>query len=254
VPLKESRRLTFPPSPIATLTSGTLTGYYLELRTPVGLDRGLTRPRVFVTAAGNLKEARSRGNANWLIDMNPGTRSVNDAELGVGRTFADPAPGGPKFTVLSADETKAVISVQLNDEEPSMAPGNGTCSDDTAFVGPGAANCMAPPASGGGGATGTGGSGAGGESGGTGGIMGSGGAGGSSGLPVARDAGADGLKIIVVDAETPAPTGGEDASEPPLATAVHGGCHCQLGGGGPGSATLPLLLALVAGWRWRRRR
>jgi len=252
VPLKESRRLTFPPSPIATLTSATLAGYYLELRTPVGLDRGLTRPRVFVTAAGNLKEARSRGNANWLIDMNPGTRSVSDAELGVGKTFADPAPGGPKFTVLSADETKAVISVQFNDEEASMAPGNGTCSDDTAFVGPGAANCMAPPASGGGGATG--GSGSGGTSGGSGGAVGSGGAGGvGGGLQLSRDAGTDVRGSSSPDAEAPVMTG-DDAGEPPLSTVARGGCRCQLGGPEQTSAALPLLLALVAGWRWRRRR
>src|SRR5204863_559497 len=109
-----------------------------------------------------------------------------------------------------------------------------------------------PASSGGGGAPGTGG--AGGESGGTGGTMG--GTGGSGGgLPFIRDAGVDGRGISFADAEAPVTTGGDDAGdEPPLSTTTHGSCRCQLGGPEQTSAALPLLLALVAGWRWRRRR
>jgi MYXO-CTERM domain-containing protein len=255
----EQRRLTFPPSPVATLTSATLNGYYLELRTPVGLDKGLARPRVFVVAAGNLKEARLRGNANWLIDMNPGTRSVNDAELGVGKSFQDPAPNGPKFTVLSADETKAVISVQLNGEEASMTPGNGTCADDSVFTGPGASNCQAPPASGGGGAPGTGGAGGTGG-GGAGGAGGSGGSapGGSGGVggglpPIFRDAGAVDSKPTLNPADAEPVASADADSEPPLATSVRGGCNCHVGSAGSSGGAIPLVLALLAVFRRRRR-
>jgi hypothetical protein len=229
IPLPASRRLDFPPSQIATLTSATLTAYYLEYRVPVGLDRGLRTPRVFVLAAGNLKEARLRGNANWLVDMTPGTRTVNDADLAVGKTFSDPADNGPKFTVVSADETRAVISVQLNGEAASEVPGNGTCSDDTPFTGPGAATCEAPANSGGMTGGGTGGTGG----------LGVGGAGGA-GLPgIVLDAGtADSLHIVAADADDdPTPDAG------PEAKVVRGGCACRVGGAeAPG---LPLLLGLL---------
>jgi MYXO-CTERM domain-containing protein len=244
IPLPASRRLDFPPSQIATLTSATLTAYYLEYRIPVGLDRGLRTPRVFVMAAGNLKDARLRGNANWLIDTNPGTKSSADAELGVGKTFTDPADKGPKFTVVSADETKAVISVQLNGEEASEQPGNGTCSDDTPFTGPGTANCQATAGSGGMAGGDTGGAG--------GGTGGAGGAGGSGGLPnIFKDAGApDGLHLVSADADESSP----DADVPPDAKVVRGGCACRLGGG-EAPAGLPLLLAFVfVGRRMTRRR
>jgi MYXO-CTERM domain-containing protein len=242
IPLPASRRLDFPPSPIATITSATLTAYYLEYRLPVGLDRGLRTPRVFVMAAGNLKEARLRGNANWLIDTTPATRTTADAELAVGKTFTDPADNGPKFTVVSADETKAVISVQLNGEAASDKPGNGTCNDDTPFTGPGAANCQATAGSGG--MTGTGGT-----AGGTGGSGGGGGAGGAGPPDIVFDAGSrtDSLHIFPADADdSPADAGA------PEAKVVRGGCNCRVGGAeAPG---LPLLLValFLAGRRMTR--
>jgi MYXO-CTERM domain-containing protein len=248
IPLPTSRRLDFPPSAVATITAGTLTSYYLEYRTPVGLDRALTRPRVFVLAAGNLKDARLRGNANWLIDTTPDTRTVNDADLAVGATFTDPAPNGPKFTVVSADATKAVISVQLNGEAASTMPGNGTCSDDTPFTGPGVATCEATAGSGGapgsGGTGGAGGDGAGGA--------GQGGTGGGPDMPpVIPDAGApDGSHLrAAADADDTSP----DAQVPPVAQVVHGGCSCHVGGQQP--AAWPLVLAIVlVGRRMTRHR
>jgi MYXO-CTERM domain-containing protein len=245
IPLPASRRLDFPPSPIATVTSATLTAYYLEYRVPVGLDRGIRTPRVFVLAAGNLKEARTRGNANWLIDTTPGTKTVTDAELGVGKTFTDPAANGPKFTVVSADETKAVISVQLNGEDASETPGNGTCSDDTPFTGPGAANCQAT-AGGGGGTSGGDTGGAGGSTGGA----GQGGVGGGLGLPGSADAGrTDARGLVPADAgEEIAP----DAGAPPEAKVVRGGCTCRVGGAE--APRLPVALALLLFVRMVRRR
>jgi MYXO-CTERM domain-containing protein len=142
VPLPASRSLTFPPSPVATLRSGVVTAYYVEYRVPVGLDAGLRTPRVFIVAAGDLREARQRGNPNWLIDTTPETRSVLDAQLAVGKTFSDPAPNGPKITVVSADDGKAVIRVQLG-ATVSDTPGSGVCSNDQPFQGPGPVDCAA---------------------------------------------------------------------------------------------------------------
>jgi hypothetical protein len=162
VPLPEAgtRNVTLPPAPGSTISRAYLAGYYLELRAPVGLDAQLMKPRVFVTAAGNLKEARLRGNNNWLIDTTPETRTMLDADLAVGKTYSDPVPFGPKFTLLSIDETKAVVRVQLHGEAAVETPGDGVCSDDTPFAGPGPASCDAPappPRGGSGGGAGTGG-------------------------------------------------------------------------------------------------
>jgi MYXO-CTERM domain-containing protein len=148
VPLASARTLRFPPSPAATLQQGIITSYYVELRAPVGLDVGLQTPRVFIVAAGDLREARLRGNPNWLIDTTPETGTINDAALGVGKTFTDPALNGPRITVVSADATKAVIQVQLGTTGgPSPeAPGVGVCSDDSAFTAPGTEQCLGEPA------------------------------------------------------------------------------------------------------------
>jgi hypothetical protein len=147
VPLVSPRTLRFPPSPAATLQQGIITSYYVELRAPVGLDAALQTPRVFVVAAGDLREARLRGNPNWLIDTTPETGTINDAALAVGKTFADPAENGPRITVVSADASKAVIQVQLGASggPPPESPGVGTCSDDSAFTAPGTEQCLGEP-------------------------------------------------------------------------------------------------------------
>ncbi len=148
VPLPAARTLRFPSSPGSTLDQGLLTSYYLELRAPVGLDAALQTPRVFILAAANLSEARVRGNPNWLIDTTPETRSVNDAALAVGKTFSDPAPGGPRITLISVDADKAVLQVQLGTTGGGAleGPGRGACSDDRPFVAPGPVECLGVPA------------------------------------------------------------------------------------------------------------
>ena len=90
--------------------------------------------------------------------MTPGSRrpatnprvDLNDAALPVGKTFADPDPAGPKFTVISADKTKAVIRVELASGGAADSPGAGMCLDGQPFRAPGPATCEAAPASGGG--------------------------------------------------------------------------------------------------------
>jgi MYXO-CTERM domain-containing protein len=250
VPLAEARTLTFPPSPAATLSNGVVTAYYVEYRVPVGLDASLRTPRVFIVAAGDLREARQRGNPNWLIDTTPETRTVLDAQLAVGKTFADPAADGPKITVVSADDTKAVIRVQIG-ATVSEAPGVGVCSNDQPFQGPGPTECSAivtPPPM-----TGT--------------------DAGTSPPPPPADAGVTMPPPPPPSPDASVPTlppplnGGRDAgattpspdsapTAPP--TAVSSGCGCRVGeGGGAGSgepAGVVMAVAMAVGVVIRRRR
>jgi MYXO-CTERM domain-containing protein len=244
-----------------------LTSYYLELRTPVGLDAALT-PRVLVTVGGEIAESRGRGGRNWLLDMTPETMTKNDAALPVGKTYSDPSDNGPKFTVVSADATKATIRVELAGGGGSPdSPGAGTCDDGTMFAAPGPANCSAAPppimvpdggmttgrdggsADSGRSDTGAGGAGGGGGSGGTGG--GTGGAGGST-PPPTYDAAPVTPPPATPDAGSqpppPPPTGGGGPTT--------GGCGCRVGGTAPAQngALLSALFLALALLRRRRQR
>jgi MYXO-CTERM domain-containing protein len=131
-----------------------ITSYYLELRTPVGFDfkpnpMQTLNPQVLVTVGGDLRAAGQQGSRNWLIDMTPATMSVRDAAMKIGEQYSDPAPDGPKFTVISADNEKAVIQVTLagGDGAPTD-PGKGVCDGNAMmpFTAPGPATCNAAPA------------------------------------------------------------------------------------------------------------
>jgi MYXO-CTERM domain-containing protein len=255
VPLASPRVLQFPPSPAATLRSGTISAYYVELRAPVGLDTALQTPRVFIVAAGDLRESNQRGNPNWLIDTTPETRSVLDAQLAVGKTFTDPAPGGPKITVISADATKAVIQVQVAGGQPLMTPGTGVCGNDMPFTAPGPSECgaaaAAPPSDGGGpvpvadaGATDTGGV--------------------STPGPIGQP-GVDAAPTVPGPGPIPVDAGGARTdtgnNTPPVvgetAALESSSCSCRVGAASTGGGSAPLtalaLLALALMIRRRRR-
>jgi MYXO-CTERM domain-containing protein len=126
--------------------AGVLTSYYLELRAPVGYrDQRLT-PQVLVMAANDVREARFTGNNNWLLDMTPETRKLGDEALPVGKPFADPEPGGPKFSVLSVDATRAIIQVELGGKPAEAGkPGQAICSDTRPYDPLAMVRCVAPP-------------------------------------------------------------------------------------------------------------
>ena len=127
-------------------SAGVLTGYYLELRAPLGRDGKLT-PQLQVVLGNDVREARRTGNRNWLLDMAPETETMRDAALPVGQTFADPLPGGPRFTLLSIDAQKAVVRVELSTSSADPdSPGVGTCRDQAAFTAPGPDACVVPAA------------------------------------------------------------------------------------------------------------
>jgi MYXO-CTERM domain-containing protein len=236
-------------------TTASLTSYYLELRAPIGIDGGLT-PRVLVTVGGEIAESRGRGGRNWLLDMVPETTTKNDAALPVGKLYTDPGSGGPKFTVVSADSTKAVIRVELASGGGNPeSPGAGTCDDGNAFTAPGPETCEAapppisspadagatPPRDGGRADAIAADSGAGGAGGGGGG--GTGGTGGSA--PVKQDA-APSTPPTTPDA---APGSGENpppVTPPPVTPpTTSGGCGCRVAA--PSNSPTALLAVVFFG-------
>jgi MYXO-CTERM domain-containing protein len=258
IPLPAPRRLTLANGGGAT----TLTSYYLELRTPVGLDAKVPLG-VEVLVAGDIRDARRFGGHNWLLDMTPETTTRGDVALPVGRTYADPAPNGPKFTVISADNTKAIVRIDMGDGNVDR-PGGGTCDDGTPFTAPGPEMCAAaaptpmptdggtatPPRDAGGGtradasAAADSGPVARADAG-----SGSGGAGGSpgSGTPDARKADPGGTGGAAGS------EGGGGAGGKTGGNGVSGGCGCHLASEPPGGA-LAISTALVAFALARRRR
>jgi MYXO-CTERM domain-containing protein len=235
------------PTPRAFGKAGVLSGYYLELRAPVGYrDRDLS-PQVLVVVGNDVREARLTGNRNWLLDMTPETETLDDAALGVGKSFADGLPGGPRFTVVSADASKAVIKVELAGGAGNAdQPGKGLCADMTPFTPPGPTACAAPvvqarPDAGGSEAGASGGA-----SGGGGGAMG--GAGGSAGGGSSGNGGSAGGS----GGRAETARGGSPGEASATAPAKSGGC--DVGGGGRNGGGMVLVLAALAGALRRRRR
>ncbi|HVY37646.1 MAG TPA: hypothetical protein VHM31_06915 [Polyangia bacterium] len=152
-----------------------LTHYYLEMRAPYGFDSGLG-PMILVSIGPDLPAANRAAPYVYLLDMNPGTSTLNDAGLTAGKSYSDPS-GGFTVTVDSIDNASASVTIT------TTGTGALTCGDSSAFTapGPGASSCG--PLFGGGTATGTGGSAGrqGGAGGGRGGAAGSGGRGAGGG-------------------------------------------------------------------------
>jgi hypothetical protein len=201
-----------------TPSTDTLTSYYVELRSPVGFDQGLT-PMVLIHVAGDYPVRTKSGLHTWLLDMTPNTTSVRDAALAVGSTFTDPA-GGVSITVMAASATQA--SIQVTVDNGTGAP---TCLDGTTIEAPGPTTCGAA-ADGGVVTTGTGGAGGTGavDAGGTGAGGATSGTGGASGTPDAS---------IAINVPGKGATGAN----------VVGGCACTTA---PGSPTPLWTLAGVA--------
>ena len=200
----------------------TLTSWYLEYRTPVGLFDGTGAggtaivPQVLVHVGPDASVTSKGGGPHmWLVDASAGAKagaaiSTNPGMI-AGGTFSDPA-GGLTVTVMSMDADKAVINVQY-----AAGTGGATCVDGTMFTAPGDETCIPPvntPPDGGWPDVGTGGKG------GTGGTGGKDAGGGTAGTGTAGTTGVGGT------AGTGGATGG---------TAGTGGATG--GAGGTGGAT-----------------
>jgi MYXO-CTERM domain-containing protein len=266
----------------------TLTSYYLEYRTSVGFDRGMT-PQVLVHTGTNpvAMTGQTRGAPHtWILNASLKGLTTQPGLL-AGNTFSDPA-GGLTVTVQSLDAAKAVIQVDYA-SAAAVAP---TCLDTTALSGPGPDTCNGTvvttdagpiPTTGAGGTTGTtrdagrdtgaaGGGGARPEGGAaTGGQAGSGGTQGEGGAGVsgtdADTPGTGGGAGNVSGGPTGAgPTGSAGASvgtgrnNAQGASDLAGGCSCRVGADAPASnksglAGLAILgLGGLFGSRRRRRR
>jgi MYXO-CTERM domain-containing protein len=248
-----------------------LTHYYVELRTPRGMDAGIRNlvPSVMVYAGPELVGGSARGAPYvYLLDQTPEGNNPNlvNSGLTAGQSFVDPA-GGLTIKVNSVSQDKAEIAVTLDG-----ASGGLTCLDGTSFTAPGpdVASCGGPVgpggASGGGAAGAASGGSAGASSGGAGGVGGSsaggvasgGGAGaagavasgGSAGGPVS--AGAAGL-AAAGSAGGFNPTAGAAGSVTGVTPASDSsGCGCSMPGRDEGRAVFALV-SLGLGLALRRR-
>jgi MYXO-CTERM domain-containing protein len=116
-----------------------LTYYYLELRAPFGIDKGLA-PSVQIRASIDMRPAAKKAGHTWFLDMNPATTALDG--LAAGGTFSDPA-GGVKFTVMSIDNTQAKVAIEIT----GGTPGPAKCLDGSTFEapGPGPESCGPAP-------------------------------------------------------------------------------------------------------------
>jgi MYXO-CTERM domain-containing protein len=142
--------------------------YYLELRTSVGLDTGMT-PQVVVHVSDEIADPDDVCERSVVLDMTPETSGRQLPQAGfeglkAGQSFEDPA-GGVSFSVESIASTGAMVTVTL-----ANGTGTTTCMDGEALVGSGPASCED-----------TGGTGGSGGMGGSAGTAGSSGASGASG-------------------------------------------------------------------------
>jgi hypothetical protein len=184
--------------------------YYLELRTSVGLDTGMT-PQVVVHISDDISDPDEICARNAVLDMTPETSGWQLPQAGfeglkAGQTFEDPA-GGVSFSVGTIGSTGATVTVTL-----ANSTGTTACMDGSSLSGSGPATCE--------GGSGTGGAGGAGGMGGTAGSAGASGAAGASGTSGTAGAGAGGQ-------------GGTVGSS----GAAGGGAAGAAGGGGLGGAS-----------------
>ena len=242
----------------------TLTSYFLEYRTSVGFDKGMT-PQVLVHTGTNPlpMSGQTRGAPHtWILNAS-GKGLTTQPGLLAGNSFSDPA-GGLTVTVMSVDAEKAVVQIEY-----ASGSGSPLCMDNTALVAPGPTTCTGPvittdagvpPTTGTGGAAGgprdagrdvgaAGTGGAGGSGGSAGGGAGTGGGqGGSAGIGTGGTIGAGG---------TPPASGGNAGMGTTSTTTGRtpppdsvGGCNCRVGGAEPrtnGEGKLAGLVALALG-------
>jgi hypothetical protein len=135
VPMPKTRAFSFP----GGLTE--LTHYYVELRTPLGMDQRLAQRAVVQVRVSNDTRSRAqRGVHTWFLDMNPGTAALDG--LNAGDSFADPT-GSPRIIVEDIGVNSATVRVEFD----GGGQGAPTCGDGTVLEGPGPGpdSCAAGP-------------------------------------------------------------------------------------------------------------
>jgi MYXO-CTERM domain-containing protein len=277
----QSIQLPFPGGKTRPFAAGgnvTLTSYYLEYRSSLGFDTGMT-PQVFIHTAPNPLTANTKSNPHsWLLNASGNSKNPG---LVTGGSFSDPA-GGLTITVTAIDSQKATVQVDY-----PGGTGEPTCMDGTALTPPGPVDCIGavtpdggtapipdsgPTGTGGGGrdgGSGTGGAGRdggsdaagggrggasggptdGGASGGSGGATSSGGAAGStagSGGAITGSAGSAPAGGAGGSSVVGSSVGAGGSSRPGAgAGELDGGCSCRVGA--PPTSSRSPLAALAAG-------
>lgn len=253
-----------------------LTHYYVELRTPRGMDAGIRNlaPSVMVYAGPELVGASARGAPYvYLLDQTPEGNNPNlvNSGLTAGQSFVDPA-GGLTIKVNSVSQDKAEIAVTLDG-----ASGGLTCLDGAAFTAPGpdTTSCGAAVGPGGASAGGAAGASSGGSAGASAGGAGGMGGASSGGAASGGGAGAGGAAGSVASGGASAggpasagaaglatagsaggvnPSAGAAGSVTGMAPAGDSsGCGCNVPGRDHGRTGLALF-TLGLGLVWRRRR
>ncbi|HEY2901010.1 MAG TPA: hypothetical protein VGL59_10570 [Polyangia bacterium] len=140
VPMPKTRPFTRPAAGGGGGGVTNLAYYYIEYRQLSGnfeKAAGNVFQGVLIHAGEQYRTIAQGGRYPYLLDMTPETATFNDAALGVGKSFTDPA-GGVTITVMSADATKATVKIDI-----AGGTGMPTCIDGTTLAAPGPQSCGA---------------------------------------------------------------------------------------------------------------
>lgn len=100
--------------------TGARTWYYIEHRSAYGFDSSLAGNANVLNGVVVHQESESSGQSIYLLDLTPATQSWMDPALTTGQSFTDP-DAGLTITILSADNTGAVVSVFLGTQQCNAA-------------------------------------------------------------------------------------------------------------------------------------
>jgi MYXO-CTERM domain-containing protein len=130
----QALQIPFPGGKTRPFSAGgeTLTTYYVEYRSSLGVDTGMT-PQIFIHAAPNTV-ANTKTNPNsWLLNVSGNSKNPG---LVAGGSFSDPA-GGLTITVTGIDSQKATVQVDY-----PGGTGAPACLDGTSLTPPGPVDCI----------------------------------------------------------------------------------------------------------------
>jgi hypothetical protein len=100
--------------------TGARTWYYLEHRSAYGFDSNLAGNANVMSGVVVHQGSESSGQSIYLLDLTPASASWMDPALTTGQSFTDP-DAGLTITILSADNTGAVVSVSLGPQQCNAA-------------------------------------------------------------------------------------------------------------------------------------
>lgn len=100
--------------------TGARTWYFLEHRSAYGFDSSLAGNANVLNGVVVHQGSESSGPSIYLLDLTPATESWMDPALTTGQSFTDP-DAGLTITILSADNSGAVVSVSFGTQQCNAA-------------------------------------------------------------------------------------------------------------------------------------